>query len=688
MNAAKTDPTKPPTTLGIDPRRIPEVLREIPQWVAWKWEWRGDKWTKPLCNASTGAPASVDDPASWSTVKQAYQTYRQNKDKYDGIGIVLTENLGLVAIDLDDCVTMTGETKVEIAPWASEIMERFPTYWEISPSGTGLRGIGRGTLTRPGRRRGKIEVYDRLRYVTLTGQSDTTSNNPVVDIQVNLDRWHREVWPDPPPPRASAPAGEGTGNNLSDDELLDRARSSSNGERFATLFDGDWKTILDENGKQKYASQSDADLALVSMLLFWTNGDTGRVDLLFRQSRLVRDKWTERDDYRERTIAMALQGFEGGFGAGATPEDPPEGTWRGADEPTDEVFNVNVDDPYMTAEAEAKRLGTLLTFPQTDSGNAERVALLYGDIIRWVPEGQDRGEWLVWNGQRWEPGSLDRVRELTLQTIRLTLSTAVMAMTTDLEARKRMIAFLLKSEGAGDVNDAVRALRFIPGRPLEAPRSAFDQNPFLLNCQNVTVDLRTGKGYAHRRDDMITRITPFPYEPTAPCVRWEQTLAQILRESPDVVAYLQRAFGYSLTDSVEEQVFFLLLGGGNNGKSTVVDTVMGAIGADYTLKVPSETLLAIAKHQEQRDACAHCDAKPTDRCGERDRGRALPRRSPDQEPHRHEAREWPSVVRRAHRMGEHDQTMVRCQRPAELQGRGRRHLPAAPGDSVQSAVHR
>lgn len=86
--------------------------------------------------------------------------------------------------------------------------------------------------------------------------------------------------------------------DLDDAELIDRAHKAANGGKFSRLWAGDWEGA-------GYPSQSEADLALAEILAFWTGGDPERIDRLFRQSGLYRDKWA-RPDYRDRTIARAL----------------------------------------------------------------------------------------------------------------------------------------------------------------------------------------------------------------------------------------------------------------------------------------------------------------------------------------------------------------------------------------------
>jgi primase-polymerase (primpol)-like protein len=101
--------------------------------------------------------------------------------------------------------------------------------------------------------------------------------------------------------RGHAPTnGTAKAANLNDRALLDRARHAKNSERFCALYDrGDWKAL-------GFPSQSEADLALCSMLAFWCGADKERVDQLFRTSSLIRPKWEDRTDYRERTLEAAI----------------------------------------------------------------------------------------------------------------------------------------------------------------------------------------------------------------------------------------------------------------------------------------------------------------------------------------------------------------------------------------------
>ncbi|MGO9605664.1 MAG: hypothetical protein ACLQAT_20140 [Candidatus Binataceae bacterium] len=86
--------------------------------------------------------------------------------------------------------------------------------------------------------------------------------------------------------------------DLSDRAILERASIGPRGSEFLALYAGQWQG--------RFASHSDADFELISWLLACCRGDKTRADVLFRKSGLYREKWN-RNDYRERTFAVALQ---------------------------------------------------------------------------------------------------------------------------------------------------------------------------------------------------------------------------------------------------------------------------------------------------------------------------------------------------------------------------------------------
>jgi hypothetical protein len=190
------------------------------------------------------------------------------------------------------------------------------TYTEISPSGTGLHLLLRGRKPEGSRCKSKrleglaqVEIYDRKQFIAMTGRRAPGTPETPQERQIELDDLCAELWP-PRPERAARPvSGQGVSGN--DQALLDKARNARNGERFRRLYDdGDLSRYRDD--------ESSADLALCSMLAFYTGRESQRIDRLFRGSALYRDKW-EREEYRRMTIDKALDGRTEFFGDDTPP---------------------------------------------------------------------------------------------------------------------------------------------------------------------------------------------------------------------------------------------------------------------------------------------------------------------------------------------------------------------------------
>jgi primase-polymerase (primpol)-like protein len=229
--------------------------------------------------------------------------------RFDGIGFVLTGE-DLVALDLDRCIATGRDGAVRagdlggIDPWARAIARELDSYTELSPSGHGLRVFVRATLPPGlGNRRGCFEVYDRARYVTVTGDHLAMMPRTIELRQSALDVVLARMLAAHPvmTALARAPIAAVAG----DDVLLERARSARNGEHFRALFDrGELAAFGNDHSR--------ADLALCSMLAFWCGSDAVRVERLFRRSALFREKWDERhrssgETYGQMTVAKALR---------------------------------------------------------------------------------------------------------------------------------------------------------------------------------------------------------------------------------------------------------------------------------------------------------------------------------------------------------------------------------------------
>jgi hypothetical protein len=276
---------------------IPAELRELRQWLIWRREERDGKPTKvPYRVGKPTAQASVTDPTHWADYDAAVAVARRNG--IDGIGFVFTAEDPYCGIDIDNAIGDHG-----LKDGVAEVLAKLNSYTEVTPSEHGLHVIVRATLN-GGRHRtsntpwgGEFEVYDRGRFFTKTGRH--VSAAPATVEESKLDTVIAELLP---PPKTKAKMATMSTISANDAEIIERATKAKNGSKFSALWRGE------VNG---YASESEADFALCSMLAFWTGPDPARIDSLFRRSRLMRDKWdSARGDstYGAQTVARVLEG--------------------------------------------------------------------------------------------------------------------------------------------------------------------------------------------------------------------------------------------------------------------------------------------------------------------------------------------------------------------------------------------
>ncbi len=216
----------------------------------------------------------------------------------------------------------------------------------------------------------------------------------------------------------------------------------------------------------------------------------------------------------------------------------------------------------------------------TDMGNAERLVARHGEDLRYVHPWR---RWLVWDGARWKVDDNGHVRRLAKDTIRTIYAEAGDAV--DDQARNKLARHAMSSEAQRSIEAMIAlAQSEVPASPDE-----LDADPWLLNAENGTVDLRTGELREHRREDLLTKIAGAEYRPDAPATAWAAFLGRVL-PGEELRAFVQRAAGYSVTGDTSEQCLFINHGGGDNGKSTYQEALAEALG-DYAMRAPTEMLM-------------------------------------------------------------------------------------------------
>lgn len=240
-----------------------------------------------------------------------------------------------------------------------------------------------------------------------------------------------------------------------------------------------------------------------------------------------------------------------------------------------------VDDPNLDA--------VLAGCNRTDYGNGERLVSRHRRDIRYCAAWES---WLAWDGRRWTVDDDDEVRRRAKSTVRAILNEA--GTITDDHRRKAHAAFAFASESSARITAMIHEAKSEAGVPVK--HQDLDADPWLLNCLNGTLDLRTGKLQPHRRSDLITKLCPVEYRPDATCPLWNSTLRLFFAEDQELIHYWQRLCGYFLSGVVRDHILPVCYGVGSNGKSTMLETQMAVMGEDYAMKAPSGFLMS--KHQE------------------------------------------------------------------------------------------
>jgi putative DNA primase/helicase len=271
----------PPPVIDFDPDSVPRELREKNRWVVWRYVNDGESVKKPPFQVD-GSKAKVNDSSTWNTFESCSAALKSGL--YAGVGIIMDDTDDIVGWDLDKCL---NPDNLEVEPWARTIIERLNSYTEITPSGKGFRIFVRGKLP-PGRRKGRdnkrIECYDDVRFLTITG--NRWPNTPAVVGAHDATLWQ----------------------SLFGDDTPEVERAKKKDKKFKQLWSGDWKSA-------GYPSQSEADLALCRMLVHRFDGDLARVDEEFRRSGLFRPKWDVdhhggRGTYGAWTVQQASSGYK------------------------------------------------------------------------------------------------------------------------------------------------------------------------------------------------------------------------------------------------------------------------------------------------------------------------------------------------------------------------------------------
>lgn len=365
--------------MQINAKNIPEELRQIAQWCMWRTITRDGKDTK-IPFQPNEAPAKSNDPETWCTFTEAMEAY--NKGGWDGIGFVFSSEDPYVGIDLDGCRDI--QTGV-VAPWARSLILELASYAEVSPSRTGVKIWVRGGWTHAGGHKvtvkdaprlvdktPAIEIYDSLRYFTVTGQR-LAGQSVIADRQEQLDAIRNRFWENSPVPSAA-----GHNEWRSESAVIDRARKYL--QKMEVSVSGQ-----DGHGKAFKA-------ACVLVLGFELSQDDA-LQLLREWNQGCQPPWSERE-LLHKVESAGQQNGERGYLRNVAPQNyhhVPVPEYRPAKKKVDEpVANIQV----TTMEEAARRYHERLT-----AGNIKLIDLGLPDLDYALGGGVEAGEMIIFAGR-------------------------------------------------------------------------------------------------------------------------------------------------------------------------------------------------------------------------------------------------------------------------------------------------
>lgn len=540
---------------------IPQELKGYKNWVCWQAypdpKSHSGISKKPI-NPRTGGFAMPNNSDTWSD----FETAVRQSGKYSGIGFMFS-NSPFFGVDLDDMPNdiqdyKNGGTDNII----SEFVNTLQSYTEFSQSKTGVHIICKGTLPE-GRRKAKndsggFEMYENGRFFVVTGNycSEYGYINDCTESVKPLHSKYLGKTAEPKPNRQNI-----TVNLNSVDDIVRAACSAKNGSLFKALYSGDFSA---------YASQSEADMAFCNMLAFWCGCDAEKMDAIFRQSGLMRDKWDRKQSgttYGVITLQKAISGCS-------------------------QTYNPKKQNDYSISIGNGKVIQTvdeekMRAYTFDDMGNAERFVDLFGENVRYC---YTEKKWYFYNSMRWSVDNLGVILRMADKCVEAMKAEAKLYLQADEESGGDMAKAFEKHMKSSRSNKSKKAMlneieHHLPILPIQ-----MDRYKMALNTPSGIINLKNGDVKAHNPEYYFTKITSVDCAEAADCHRWLAFLDDIFAGDKDLIRYIQKAVGYSLTGSTAEQCAFFLYGTGRNGKSTFIDVIRDVFG-DYAANIQPETIM-------------------------------------------------------------------------------------------------
>lgn len=537
----------------------PQYLIDRNVWVMWKFETRNGKTTKVPYQIN-GKRASTTDKNTWkdywTIVLAKEKDNNETQHRFDGIGICFDGSF--TGVDIDHCIVNGNRNDV-----ANDVVRELATYCEYSPSLTGIHAlvVGEIELTKNKNKDVGIEIYKQGRFFTFTGKKLPDCPQEMGENTEGLTRMYAKyIFNDFEAAHttaatldvASVPAPV---VSLTVESVMSKMKLSSKWEEIKSLMDGNLAAYSMDD--------SAADLALCNHLAYYTQRNAKLMDDIFRTSKLFRDKWDENrgsQTYGQMTIDRACRDTR------------------------------SVD-------------GDVTRYRYTEGGNANRLSDMHGGDLRFCGH---MNTWFVWDGNRWAEDKTSVVYQLSRDVVHQLYAEAKQKLagmqsgTGNAKNVAMVSKFAQTTDTARGLTNIVKLASTLP--EMSVAPNELDCKPMMLNTIGTTINFDNPQAMVKdpERCDLLTKVCGCAFDFDATCVQWEKFISEIFNGDTELMLFVQKAIGYSLTGKVSEKCFFFCYGDGSNGKSVFLNVIRAMFG-DYGQQASIRTFLKKKGESEIRD---------------------------------------------------------------------------------------
>lgn len=548
-------------------QNIPQELRNLKQWGLFELKWieARKKNTKIPINPYDGSAGKSNDPNTWSDFDTAMRALN-DVERADGLAFYFAN--GYVGLDIDHIDSNLEDWRAgDNDP--NNLVNKFQdltdnTYMEVSQSGTGIHAIFKGKIPGKRRRKGNYEMYQTGRFFALTGNNiipDPTIKSMSDDEMKTLYEF---LFGKDNIVQLHSESDNITPVDLSVAEIIKRAENSAKtGTRFTMFMKGGWE--------QFYASHSEADMAFANDLAFWTGRDFHKMDTIFRNSSLMREKFDEKHGavtYGTSLLNKAINETQNIY----NPESDSQ------DSESSYTFSFNED-----------KTKKIIPRSWDDQGRGLRMRDQFATVLKF--NAVDK-KWFFFNGSYWQEDIGNQRVELAAERV-----------ANSIKKEKPELSFSTKTDEDKAMNEWYRFQKDSRSHMAKmhmidefkkyviVKHGEFDKEDMLLNTESGYVDLSSGELHDHDIDKKFSHQTVAEYSDNVDAPLWEKFLNQIFNSDEELIHYVQKAIGYSFTGSVDEQCLFILNGRGRNGKS-VFSNVVSDVAGNYAKQMNVQTIVA------------------------------------------------------------------------------------------------